>query len=353
MSGPFFSILLPTKNRSIILPEAIESILQQTFGDFELVVSDNDDSDVATRDVVTAFPDRRIRYLRTSGMLPMHENWENAFLHATGHHVFVLEDKARLVPNALELLQGILKGQPEAVITFPFVISEKDWLPSVPSDLVPQRIPSEEILSRLADFDEDVFPLLPRGLNSSAPRALLEALRQRSPTGRLFSQVAPDFSQCCQVLSCVEAVLAIPRGLVYSPKSLRKKGSFSNGGDVIVKGELARRWFSELPISEEAMLRDVPLKTPWLWINLLIYDFNIFVRRPGFVPRWNWIRYHSFCLYLIVLSMTWGGDMAAERRLFFHSLRHEGLAFSVKMSIDFIRRCAVAGWRRLKGNREV
>jgi len=353
MPPPFFSILLPTKNRAIILAEAIQSILDQTFPDFELVVSDNDDSDVATRAVVATFSDARLRYHRTSGKLPMHENWENALRLATGRHVFVLEDKARLVPNALEVLHGILAREPDAVISFPFVLAEQDELPPVAVSPVPRRIPSEEILARLCDFDESVFPLLPRGLNSSAPRALFEALRQISPTGQLFSYVAPDFAQCYQVLSRVSEILALPQGLVYAPLSLKKKGSFSNGGACLRKDDGARRWLAELPVSVEALTAHVPVKSPWLWLNILIHDFHVFVCRPGFVPRWNWVKYHSFCLYLIVLGMMWGGEMGPERTAVAASLRREGLGFSFRVGLDFLRRCARAAWGRLKGNREV
>jgi hypothetical protein len=69
--------------------EAVQSALNQTFRDFELVVSDNDDSNAATRDAIAKFKDPRIR-LSTSGQLPMHENWENAFNLATGEHVLIL-----------------------------------------------------------------------------------------------------------------------------------------------------------------------------------------------------------------------------------------------------------------------
>src|SRR2546425_2856665 len=112
----FFSVLLPTKNRSEIVGGAIQSVLDQTFGDFELVISDNDDSETATRDAVAKFSDPRIRYFRTSGKLPMHENWENAFNQATGDYVLILEDKQRFVNNTLEILDRCIKEHPDAPI---------------------------------------------------------------------------------------------------------------------------------------------------------------------------------------------------------------------------------------------
>lgn len=353
MSGPFFSILLPTKNRSIILGDAIRSALSQTFADFELLVSDNDDSSTDTRAVVAGFSDPRVRYHRTAGNLPMHENWEGVFLRATGRYVFVLEDKTRLVTNALEILHQLLEKNPGAVITFPFIISEQDERPPVPVPVMPRRVSSEEILTRIASFDEDVIPILPRGLNSVAPRALLEDLRGRSPTGRLFSYLAPDYSHCYQILSAIDGILTLPNGLVFTPVSLAKKGSFSNGGSVFMKGELGRRWFSELPIREESIIAQVPVRSPWLWPNLLIYDYTVFVRRPGFEPKWDWVRYHGLSGYQVVWATMNGGDLTAERRMILDSMKREGFVFSCRVGLDFARRCGVALWRRLRGNREV
>ena len=38
---PFFSIVIPTKNRPEYLRESIQSVLLQDFTDYELIVSDN------------------------------------------------------------------------------------------------------------------------------------------------------------------------------------------------------------------------------------------------------------------------------------------------------------------------
>ena len=51
MNAPRFSVVLPTKGRSFLVGHAIRSVLAQTFPDFELIVTDNDDGD-ATRQAV-------------------------------------------------------------------------------------------------------------------------------------------------------------------------------------------------------------------------------------------------------------------------------------------------------------
>ena len=62
-SGPRLSVVLPTYNRAHLLRRAIESVLNQTYGDFELLVIDDGSTD-ATGSVMGTFVDRRIRYVR-------------------------------------------------------------------------------------------------------------------------------------------------------------------------------------------------------------------------------------------------------------------------------------------------
>ncbi len=56
------SIVLPSFNRARILPKAVESILRQTYKDFELIIVDDGSSD-NTREVVKSFNDDRIVYV--------------------------------------------------------------------------------------------------------------------------------------------------------------------------------------------------------------------------------------------------------------------------------------------------
>jgi glycosyltransferase involved in cell wall biosynthesis len=62
---PRLTVLLPTYNRAASLPRAIDSVLAQTRGDFELLISDNASTD-DTKDVCTRYAelDRRVRHFR-------------------------------------------------------------------------------------------------------------------------------------------------------------------------------------------------------------------------------------------------------------------------------------------------
>jgi glycosyltransferase involved in cell wall biosynthesis len=61
--APVVSVIIPTYNRAGIVVRAIESVLQQTFTDFEVIVVDDASTD-DTANVISPLADRRVRYVR-------------------------------------------------------------------------------------------------------------------------------------------------------------------------------------------------------------------------------------------------------------------------------------------------
>lgn len=60
---PYVSIIMPAYNRAWIIKRAIESILVQTYGNFELIVVDDGSTD-NTAEVISGFTDRRVTLLK-------------------------------------------------------------------------------------------------------------------------------------------------------------------------------------------------------------------------------------------------------------------------------------------------
>lgn len=59
--APFFSIVIPTYNRADTVISSVESVLDQTFRDFEVIVIDDGSTD-ETRKVIEGISDARIKY---------------------------------------------------------------------------------------------------------------------------------------------------------------------------------------------------------------------------------------------------------------------------------------------------
>ena len=65
MTNPMISVLLCTYNDSLYIREAIESILNQTFKNFEFLIVDDGSTD-DTASIIQSFSDRRIIYLKNT-----------------------------------------------------------------------------------------------------------------------------------------------------------------------------------------------------------------------------------------------------------------------------------------------
>jgi len=101
MSKPVFSVVIPTYNRRDLVSYAVRSVLNQRFGDLEVVVSDNCSTD-DTAAVIGRIDDPRVRYVRTAAHVPISYSWEYARSQARGRLIMMLSDDDALVPEALD-----------------------------------------------------------------------------------------------------------------------------------------------------------------------------------------------------------------------------------------------------------
>jgi glycosyltransferase involved in cell wall biosynthesis len=116
---PPISIGMPVYNGELYLEAAIRSNLEQTFGDFELIISDNASTDATgtiCRDL--AATDKRIRYVRNDRNLGAASNYNKVFELARGEYFrwSNADDVAErhLLARTLE----VLRSRPDAVIAY-------------------------------------------------------------------------------------------------------------------------------------------------------------------------------------------------------------------------------------------
>ncbi len=111
---PRVSAIITTHNRSRLLPRAVESVLAQTFKDFELIVVDDASTD-ATPEVLTRYEGlcRTIRVETSKGA----NHARNVGLsHARGELVAYLDDDDRWLPRKLELQASVFERSPGAAL---------------------------------------------------------------------------------------------------------------------------------------------------------------------------------------------------------------------------------------------
>jgi glycosyltransferase involved in cell wall biosynthesis len=112
MTKPKVSVCIPSYNNAEYLPQAIESVLFQTFADYELLIIDDCSTD-GTAGVATGYAarDGRIRYLANERNLGMVENWNRCIREARGEYVkYVFGDDLLSSPDALGKMVALLDG---------------------------------------------------------------------------------------------------------------------------------------------------------------------------------------------------------------------------------------------------
>jgi glycosyltransferase involved in cell wall biosynthesis len=114
------TIGLPVFNGAAYLPQAIESILSQSLGDFELVISDNASQD-ATEEICRKFVrnDRRIRYSRQTRNVGAAGNHNLLFTHGDSPYFKWASHDDVLHPRFLEMTVAALDARPEVVLASP------------------------------------------------------------------------------------------------------------------------------------------------------------------------------------------------------------------------------------------
>lgn len=137
------SLCLTTYNRAKVLSLTLDSLLVQSFGDFELIVSDDCSTD-RTAEVVAAYQarDPRVRYRRNSTNLGMPGNLNAAIAAANGRYIANLHDGDIYRADLIDQWKSALDKNKKS----PFVFNAYDcWLPSKAHRI--DRVSQEQIVS--------------------------------------------------------------------------------------------------------------------------------------------------------------------------------------------------------------
>lgn len=118
--SPRVSIGLPVHNGLTYIAQAIESILAQTFTDFQLIISDNASTD-GTSQVCQRYAeqDPRIVYTRLEQKIGAIENFERAYHLASGEYFKWAAHDDLIAPEFLQRCVEMLDANPDASLAYP------------------------------------------------------------------------------------------------------------------------------------------------------------------------------------------------------------------------------------------
>ena len=115
MNSPAISVLMTTYNREKYVGAAIESVLNSSFKDFELVVVDDRSKD-KTVDIVREWQakDNRVKLFINEQNLGDYPNRNQAAAHATGKYLKYVDADDLIYPWGLQILWECMERFPEA-----------------------------------------------------------------------------------------------------------------------------------------------------------------------------------------------------------------------------------------------
>lgn len=128
MSSVKVSVCIPVYNGADYIRECIDSVLAQSYTNFEVVIVDNQSTDT-TVEIIKSYTDSRIKFFQNESNIGMIPNWNMVLTKAQGEYVKILPADDVIYPSILEKEVGILEQDKQkkiAVVTVKkHIIDEK------------------------------------------------------------------------------------------------------------------------------------------------------------------------------------------------------------------------------------
>jgi glycosyltransferase involved in cell wall biosynthesis len=177
------SLVCPTCDGAQRLPALLQSVLRQTYDDWELVVSDNCSQD-NTREVLSHYKDPRIRVTGTGKRLLLGQHLEFAYGHASGQYQGHIGDDDVISPRRMEVFAKTIKETHSDIVSIPHVRSYWEDYPdtTLAGTTDPCMFSGNVTMCSARQYLEELFrnPVVPSGGRFVVHRDIIEAVRKRA-----------------------------------------------------------------------------------------------------------------------------------------------------------------------------
>lgn len=152
------SVCIPTYNRSDYLQYAMNSVLQQTYTDWELIVCDDGSTD-DTPEVIASYQEPRLRYVRHPQNIGRSRNMRSGFEAATGEYFIKFDDDDAIAPEFLSKTVEILDSSPDIdfVCSDHWVIDAKGEKDEAATKANSAKWGKDQLDGAIADLIEETF----------------------------------------------------------------------------------------------------------------------------------------------------------------------------------------------------
>ncbi len=159
MKNKLVSILMPVKNEELFIKEAINSVLQQTYQDIELIIV-NDGSDDKTEEIILSFKTKKIKFINTKG-IGKNAAFNLAFSNSNGNYICFFAGDDILMERSIELrVKPLLDNKNTASLSRLITFSEEKKFNNV---IIPKSTDKGNFSGGTIMFDrylsERIFPI--------------------------------------------------------------------------------------------------------------------------------------------------------------------------------------------------
>jgi len=307
---PFFSIVIPTKNRPNYLEESIKSVLLQSFTDYELIISDNcNDND--TPQIIERYSSLpNVTAIKPDTELNMIDHWEFATSQAVGKFVVLLADRKVLYVDALNKIHTALRAHPNiSIASFGVkVFDDQQKQMGWDAPLTKTKVyTTDELLKNFLGENyyspktKDFY--FPKTLNGCYKNEFVQKLRANG--SRYFNNdgvTTPDYSSFFINMSFFDNALYI------GEKILLTQGEHTSNGRHFGAGKF-EGYMKSLGLADP--YTDVPVKAPFIY-NLLMVDFLAIQSRfagnlTSQQPVWENYYYTNYWEYILKAKLQIDG----------------------------------------------
>jgi glycosyltransferase involved in cell wall biosynthesis len=331
-----FSIVIPSKGRSHLIKETIESVLDQEYDDYELIVVDNN-IDNETLNVIKKINNPIITIIKT-GNLAMADNWMVGLKAAKGLYTLIHEDKLLLKKGALTYLDEVLKKYNAEVVTFEqdsFYDSESLFLNRSNSSKIESYL-SADLKTLLENSEFEKF-------NKIAPRAVNTCFKTKNALdicdkiGPIFAPLSPDYVFCYHILNNVNHIIYLDSSINMSRyKSLDPFVAYGNGNSYWLKTELAKSFFNDHDHDLSIHYKNVPIKEMGIF-NTLLSDYIEICKMYSLSNVKYDVRKYYICSYMeFSQRLSLGADVNNEMLRWKEAILNESIILRCKVYSSLI-----------------
>lgn len=126
------SIIIPTYNRGYSLARSIDSILAQSFKEFELIIVDDNSSD-DTEKIVASYNDERIRYIKHSTNYGANKARNTGIINSKFDYIAFQDSDDEWLPDKLKIQFEELKARNVDVVSCSMIRYDDEEIQVIPS----------------------------------------------------------------------------------------------------------------------------------------------------------------------------------------------------------------------------